>query len=95
MDVIDFRLIPVGTLVKRSAHWHKEHCRPKGHYERRQIGVITNLKFFADKIAGVVCYPVIHWEGGVMSSMVHPANVALYRKPKAPLTMVSIDPEAD
>ena len=93
MRVIDFRNIKTGTLVKRSTHWFKEHGgRKVGSYESRQIGVITGHKFFEDKVAGVVCYPIVHWEGAVMDSMTHPANVALYRQPAVPLQWIEIDP---
>lgn len=92
MRVIDFRDVRTGTLVKRSTHWRKS--RGSNPYEQRQIGIITDKSFFEDKVAGVVCYPIVHWEGAPSDSMCHPANVRLYRKPKAPPRMVEIDPNA-
>lgn len=91
MRVINFRNVKIGTLVTRSAHWNREHGINS---RKKEIGIITDLKFFTDKVAGVVCYPVIHWEGGIMASMTHPVNVNFYRKQAVPPTMIDIDPES-
>ena len=90
LKVIDFRQIATGTVVTRSSHWNREHCVKS---RKREIGILTEVKFFQDKVSGVVAYPVIHWEGAAMSSMTHPMNVALYRKPRVAPTMIEISEE--
>jgi hypothetical protein len=71
ISVCDFSKARRGFLVKRSPHWYTLH--PKS--ERVQIGIITELDFYEDEIGHVICYPVVHWEGGLNSASVHPANV--------------------
>lgn len=74
MKVIDFRPLRSGTLVRRSPHYFKSRSCGKSHPDRKQVGIITGLKFFPDAVAGVICYPVIQWEGQASDSMTHPAN---------------------
>jgi hypothetical protein len=78
--IIDFSRVAVGTLVKRSAHWHKERCTRPGSYERRQFGILVGKSFVDEgKGIGITCYPIIHWEGAASSSTTHPLNVRLFR----------------
>jgi len=73
MKVVDFRTLRSGTLVRRSAHYFKSRSHGKDHPDRKQLGIVTGAKFFEDEIAGVICYPIIHWEGSVSDSMTHPS----------------------
>jgi hypothetical protein len=91
VKVIDFRNHRSGTVVARSAHWFKTRSRPKVHPDRKQLGIITDLDFYEDGTGQILCYPIIHWEGQHGSSMTHPANVRLYRKPATPVQYVETD----
>lgn len=64
-------------MVKHSPHWVKESNYPP---DRHKIGVIVDRTFHEDKVAGVVCFPSVHWEGAVTDSVCHPANIVPYRK---------------
>ena len=78
MIVANFEDASVGMLVKRSAHCIKEKCL-KGK-QKHQIGIIVGVEFYLDTKAGIITWPVIHWEGQVISSLTHPANAIAYRK---------------
>jgi hypothetical protein len=78
MNTYNFTKAPFGMLVKHSPHYLKNRC-VKGK-ERRKIGLMVGRKFYEDKIVGVVCWPVVHWEGEVMEHSCHPVNVEPYRK---------------
>lgn len=80
MKVIDFRSLRTGSLVKRSPHYFRSRGTPKGHPDRKQVGIVTGLKFFPDPVAGTICFPIIHWEGGVMDSMTHPSLAVPVRR---------------
>lgn len=73
MKVIDFRTVKTGTLVRRSQHYFKSRSTPMAHPDRKQVGIVTGHKYFDDPVAGCICFPIIHWEGGVMDSMTHPS----------------------
>lgn len=75
MRVIDYRGAK-GIIVARSEHWIKEKC---GH-NADQIGIVVDLQVYNDSVAGVVIFPVVHWEGAVFSSITHPANLVPYRE---------------
>lgn len=61
-------------VVKRSAHYCKQH----GGRDKGQLGLVVDKKLFQENGA-LVCYPVVFWEGAVMSTVVHPANVTPFR----------------
>lgn len=65
-------------LVTRSEHWNATRYVKKN--TKKEIGIITEKRFYQDKRGRVVCWPSVHWEGGIMSSLVHPALIAPYRK---------------
>lgn len=72
----DFRKVPLGTLVKRSALWLREvHGRDRG-----QLGIVTDRYFSQGEQGRVVCFPRIHWEGTPSASLTHPDNAVLYRR---------------
>ena len=87
-EVPNFKDSPFGLLVTRSDHWYKE--RGLKIPRQRQLGIVTDRKFFLDSKKRVVCWPVIAWEGAVVDSMTHPINAIAYRKRQA-LPMVKID----
>jgi hypothetical protein len=65
-------------LVERSKHWNETRYVKKN--KKKEIGIMVDRKFFLDDAKRVICWPVIHWEGQVVSSMSHPVLVAPYRK---------------
>jgi hypothetical protein len=69
-----------GTVVRRSPHYFKSRGTPKDHPDRTQVGIVTDHKFFPDPVSGVICFPVIHWEGGVMDTMTHPSLAVPFRR---------------
>jgi len=87
-DVPNFKDGPFGLLVTRSDHWYKE--RGIKIPRQRQLGIVTDRKFFQDSKGRIVCWPVIAWEGAVVDSMTHPMNAMAYRK-KQTLPMVKMD----
>lgn len=89
MKVIDFRTVKTGSLVRRSPHYFKSRATPKSHSDRTQLGIVTELRFFPDPVSGVICFPIIHWEGGVMSSMTHP-SLAVPARRGAPRVYVEV-----
>lgn len=78
MKALDFKRAKTGMVVTRSEHWNRERCVKPG--TEPQLGVIVGHEFFDDKLCGVVCFPVIHWEGESTGSVTHPANVVPYRE---------------
>lgn len=79
MKVIDFRNAPFGMLVTYSDHWNTERCVKKG--KPKKIGIMTDRKFYQDDVSGIiVTWPIVFWEGEVMATWCHPANIAPYRK---------------
>lgn len=78
MKVVDFNRFRSGLLVTRSNHWNKELCVKSN--KRREIGIMVDKRFYANKLNGTSCYPVIHWEGGSVGSTTHPANAVPFRK---------------
>lgn len=89
MQVLDFTKSGFGMVVVRSEHYKKEHFVKKG--AKRQLGIIVGKNFYQDTDdkgnedkGQVVCWPIIHWEGAVMESTCHPANVTPYRKHNLP-----------
>lgn len=72
LEVPDFSKVKVGTLVVRSEHSVEQSCG-RG---KDDIGIITDFKICEDDLCGFIHWPVIHWEGSIMSTMCHPINVA-------------------
>lgn len=89
MKVVDFRNHRHGTLVRRSAHWFKSRCVPKKHPDRTQRGIVTGVVFYEDGSGQMIPYPLVFWEGQVMASVTHPANVFPARK--VPITYIETD----
>ena len=75
VEIVDFRDIPIGTLVKYSDHAIKEIFADK-----KMIGMIVDKNFYEDANRRVVCWPIIHWEGSPMGFSCHPIHVIPYRK---------------
>lgn len=73
--VYDFTNLRTGTIVRRSPHWKRERCAK----HTKQIGMIVEKSFYADASGKVICWPVIHWEGEILSSLTHPANAVPFR----------------
>jgi hypothetical protein len=71
-----FSEVRAGTLVRRSAHWHREHPN----WPRGQLGIVVGSQFYdreevsPGKGRGIITFPVIHWEGEVSPSGTHPDN---------------------
>lgn len=64
-----FADVRVGTLVRRSKHWYREHPNdPKG-----QLGIVLGWNTYQE-VDRHVTYPVIHWEEQASSSGTHPDN---------------------
>lgn len=78
VEIIDFRDIPIGTLVKYSDHAIKEMGADK-----KKIGLIVDKDFYEDTNRRVVCWPIIHWEGYPMGHLCHPVNAIPHRKKQA------------
>ena len=77
MKVCDFTNTEFGLLVKHSPHWVKEsNDKP----DRHKIGMVVERRFYAEKLSGVLCWPVVQWEGSPMGHACHPANIVPYRK---------------
>lgn len=64
-----FARVNVGTLVRRSSHWYREH----GTWGKGQLGILTDKKVYQED-GHLVTWPLIHWEGDVMPSLTHPDN---------------------
>jgi len=77
MKVCDFTNSEFGMVVKHSPHWVKESNYAP---DRHKIGIIVDRKFYKDEVAGVICFPSVHWEGSVTDFACHPANIVPYRK---------------
>lgn len=75
LSIIDFS-DKIGTVVCRSEHFQREHCK-KG---KPQVGIITDHKHFADSMGNPICWPQVMWEGDCMPRTTHPVLVDLYRK---------------
>lgn len=87
MRVTDFGKYPIGLLVKRSDHYFREKCINSKSFERKAIGIVTELSFFENKgTKESVCYPHIHWENANCSEICHPSNAVPYRD-KIPMTV--------
>ena len=80
MRVIDFSVLKTGALVRRSPYYFKSRGTPKNHPDRTQLGIVMALRFFPDPVSGVICFPIIHWEGGGMDSMTHPSLAVPFRR---------------
>lgn len=90
MKVIDFSSHRAGTLVKYSAHYLKTH----GGNEvlRKRIGVITDFHIEEDKKnRRLVYFPWVHFEGQHGPTMVHPANLKLFRKTALPVKYIETE----
>jgi hypothetical protein len=83
LRVLDFSKAPSGMVVVRSEHWNRTRYVKRG--SRKQMGVITNHKFYQDSRGIPICWPVVHWEGNVSDSITHPVLVAPFRKSDAAL----------
>lgn len=72
VKVINFKNVPVGVVVTRSAHYRNERAvRCKA---RHQLGMIFGLR-----IRGAVTWPVILWEGVTEPEITHPVDVRFFR----------------
>jgi len=89
MKALDFKGTSTGMLVTRSEHWNRERCVKPG--TEPQLGMIVGHEFFVDKVCGVVCFPIIHWEGQVGGSMTHPANAVPYREKDRVLPEIDVE----
>lgn len=70
MGLDKFQGVQRGTLVKRSAHWHKIHTTwPKG-----QLGIVID-RYVEQQGDWLITFPIVQWEGEVSSSTVHPDNL--------------------
>lgn len=67
-----FQGIERGTLVKRSEHWYQVHPR----WPRGQLGIVVD-RFLDDQGDHFLTFPIVQWEGEVMSSTVHPDNMEI------------------
>lgn len=76
-QIFDWIKAPRGMLVTRSDHWYKEFGKKKP--KELEIGILTDCHYFQDGKGRIYAEPSIYWEGGTMSSMTHPINVAPYR----------------
>ena len=94
LDVIDFSDVRPGTLVQRSEHYFVSRCiTDPNHPEHRQLGVVVDVARFEEGEGRRACYPVVHWEGCVRSSMTHPVLVRLYREEQqAAARWTKVDP---
>jgi hypothetical protein len=64
--------VKIGTLVRRSKHWHKVHPSDvKG-----QLGIVVDRNVYQEG-GRLVTYPVIHWEEQHGSSSTHPDNAEI------------------
>lgn len=88
VQVPDFSKGPFGLLVTYSDHWYNEHCQQRP--ENPKLGIVVDRKFYEDGKRRAICWPVIHWEGAVTESCVHPMNVVPYR-PDQKLPMRAMD----
>lgn len=70
-----FQHVRVGTLVKRSAHWMKNHPA----WDPNQLGIVTELETYLTG-KGIRTWPWVHWEGTGMASLTHPDNCDLVSK---------------
>jgi hypothetical protein len=69
-DVLDrFARVRIGTLVRRSKHWYREHPG----YAKGQLGIVTGHHTFQED-GRLITYPIIHWQTEVSPSTTHPAN---------------------
>lgn len=73
--IYNFHKLNTGAIVQRSPHWKLN----RNDKLSKQIGIVTENQFFADANGHVICWPVIHWEGEVCSTIVHPVNAVPYR----------------
>lgn len=76
-QIFSWRNADRGMLVTRSDHWYEQSGKPKP--EELEIGILTDHHFFQDGKGRIYSEPSIWWEGGTMSSMTHPINIAPYR----------------
>ncbi len=82
LHCLDFRNAGFGLLVTRSPHYLKDRCvKPNA---RREIGLMVERRHYETVIGGVQTWPVIHWEGAVMSSICHPMLVVPLRRHALP-----------
>ncbi len=81
LKCIDFRNADFGLLVTRSPHYLKDRCVKR---KRREIGLMVERRHYETVIGSVQTWPVIHWEGAVMSSICHPALVVPLRRHSLP-----------
>ncbi|MBK7823059.1 MAG: hypothetical protein IPJ61_18920 [Tessaracoccus sp.] len=73
MRVLDFSIIPVGTIVTRSGAWRTRHgIRATS---RLQLGMV----FGHSAAQRAVTWPVILWEGATWPEVTHPGDVRLFR----------------
>lgn len=89
-EVLNFKDAPFGLLVTRSDHWYKERGLKMPQKHKRQLGIVTDRKFYQDSKGRIICWPIIAWEGAVVDSMTHPINVIPYRKKQA-LPIIKMD----
>lgn len=82
MKILDFSGAASGTLVKRSAHQRAQLCIPADAED--VFGIMVGKEFY-DSEFGVICYPVVHWEGQASESVCHPINVEPVRAHELPL----------
>jgi len=87
-EVPDFCQAPFGLLVIHSDHYYRE--RGMKIPKQKQMGIVVDTKFYQDSKGRIVCWPIVAWEGAVVSSMTHPMNVVPYRK-KQTLPMRKMD----
>lgn len=72
MRVLDFSVIPVGTVVTRSGAWlTRRGIRPP---TRLQIGMVFGHSRRA------VTWPVVLWEGETWPEVTHPGDARLFRQ---------------
>lgn len=79
MLVTDFSRYRIGTVVKRSDHYHKERCSKPRDPSRRQLGIMVDSLMYQTGNR-MIHWPVIHWENDPVAQTCHPANVVPYRK---------------
>jgi hypothetical protein len=77
VKVIDYTNTGFGLLVKHSPHWLKE-CNYKP--DRHKIGMIVDRAFYKDSVNGVMCWPIVRWEGLPMGHACHPCHIVPWRK---------------
>lgn len=85
IQVPNFHEVRPGTLVVRSEHWKQQ----KYDKDNCQIGMLTEIKIYKDDLNGFSVWPMVHWEGDLHSSLVHPINVALKSGKELPIVTIN------